>query len=99
MSVILSCWKSPQVWYSVSSERAFKIAGQISSMLVNERDLITKTANDDPCILLILDWKDDPVTPLLNQWNYQAMIHELIGISNHRVKLASVKDEIVLSPD
>jgi len=27
------------------------------------------------------------------------MIHELIGITNHRVKLPGVKDEIVISPD
>lgn len=27
------------------------------------------------------------------------MIHELIGIQNHRVKLIKGKDEIVLSPD
>lgn len=27
------------------------------------------------------------------------MIHELIGITNHRVKLPGVKDEIVINPD
>lgn len=27
------------------------------------------------------------------------MIHELIGIQNHRVKLPGVKDEIVINPD
>ena len=30
-------------------------------------------------MLVILDRRMDPVTPLLNQWTYQAMIHELIG--------------------
>ena len=39
------------------------------------------------------------MTPLLNQWNYQAMIHELIGIQNHRLKLPGVKEEIVINPD
>jgi vacuolar protein sorting-associated protein 45 len=28
------------------------------------------------------------VTPLLSQWTYQAMVHELLGISNNRVSLA-----------
>lgn len=37
--------------------------------------------------LLITDRKEDPVTPLLNQWTYQAMIHELIGIKDNRVDL------------
>eukprot|EP00982_Pelagococcus_subviridis_P005474 29653-Pelagococcus_subviridis.AAC.6 len=35
--------------------------------------------------LLILDRKDDPVTPLLSQWTYQAMVHELLCINNNRV--------------
>jgi vacuolar protein sorting-associated protein 45 len=29
------------------------------------------------------------VTPLLNQWTYQAMVHEWIGITNQRVDLSS----------
>ena len=37
--------------------------------------------------LLILDRRDDPVTPLLSQWTYQAMVHELLGLNNHRVIL------------
>lgn len=27
------------------------------------------------------------MTPLLSQWTYQAMVHELCGITNGRVKL------------
>ena len=34
--------------------------------------------------------KDDPVTPLLLQWTYQAMVHELIGITTNRVDLSKV---------
>jgi hypothetical protein len=32
--------------------------------------------------------REDPVTPLLSQWTYQAMVHELLGINNNRVSLA-----------
>lgn len=38
---------------------------------------------------MILDRREDPVTPLLNQWTYQAMIHEILGINNNRVDLKS----------
>lgn len=31
-------------------------------------------------MVLILDRREDPITPLLNQWTYQAMLHELIGL-------------------
>jgi vacuolar protein sorting-associated protein 45 len=50
-----------------------------------------------------MDRKNDPITPLLKQWTYQAMVHELLGISNGRVDLSKVPDvkpenrEVVLS--
>eukprot|EP01052_Picozoa_sp_SAG31_P017008 SAG31_NODE_1147_length_9665_cov_10.571399_6_plen_516_part_00 len=47
------------------------------------------SADDTAPLLLVIDRYDDPVTPLLNQWTYQAMIHELIGIRNNKVELPS----------
>ena len=55
--------------------------------------------------VLILDRREDPVTPLLNQWTYQAMVHELLGIRNNRVDLKHLPHltdemkEVVLSCD
>lgn len=43
-------------------------------------------------LLLILDRRNDPITPLLSQWTYQAMVHELLGIHNGRVNLSMVPD-------
>jgi len=43
-------------------------------------------------VLLILDRRNDPVTPLLSQWTYQAMVHELLGIQNGRVDLSKIPD-------
>ena len=55
-------------------------------------------------LLLVLDRRDDPVTPLLSQWTYQAMVHELLGLNNHRVVLRGAPgvvdkdlEEVVLS--
>lgn len=48
-------------------------------------------------LLLILDRRDDPVTPLLSQWTYQAMVHELLGLNNHRVILRGCPN--IPSPD
>lgn len=56
-------------------------------------------------VLLILDRRNDPVTPLLTQWTYQAMVHELMGITNGRVDLSKAPDireelkEVVISPE
>ena len=54
-----------------------------------------------PPLLLILDRRNDPVTPLLSQWTYQAMVHELLGIQNGRVDLSKVpeiRQELSVSP-
>ena len=54
-------------------------------------------------LLLVLDRMDDPVTPLLSQWTYQAMVHELLGLNNSRVILRHAPnvsrdlEEVVLS--
>jgi hypothetical protein len=45
-----------------------------------------------PPLLLILDRLNDPVTPLLSQWTYQAMVHEILDIHNGRVDLSNVPD-------
>ncbi len=44
-------------------------------------------AAKQPPLLLIVDRREDPVTPLLNQWTYTAMIHEILGIHNNRVDM------------
>lgn len=45
---------------------------------------------EGPMLLLVLDRADDPVTPLLLQWTYQAMVHELLTITNNRVDLRAL---------
>lgn len=55
---------------------------------------------ENPPLLLILDRRNDPVTPLLTQWTYQAMVHEVLGIRNGRVSLADadgVRPELQVS--
>ncbi|CAI2363735.1 unnamed protein product [Moneuplotes crassus] len=100
LSVVLSCRKQPYVRFSKHSNRAAKLADSFVSYMSSEDELVARSSKDDEkCTLLILDRKDDPVTPLLNQWTYQSMVHELIGITKHRVKLADKKEEIVLNPD
>lgn len=40
--------------------------------------------------LLILDRRDDPLTPLLTPWTYQAMVHQCLGIDKNTVNLKGV---------
>ena len=88
---------------------AKKLATEIRYNITQEDQLFdfsrTTRKADTPPILLILDRREDPITPLLQQWTYQAQVHELLGIQNGRVDLSNVPDirpelkEIVLTPD
>lgn len=61
--------------------------------------------NDSGTLLLILDRRNDPVTPLLTQWTYQAMVHEQLGIQHGRVQLSeaagqsATERQVVLSTE
>ena len=49
--------------------------------------ILGKVSNHPSMRKLIVDRRNDPVTPLLSQWTYQAMVHEMLGITNGRVKI------------
>ena len=48
----------------------------------------TSASPSSSVLVLIFDRRLDPVTPLLNQWTYQAMIHDAFGIKNNVVEMA-----------
>jgi len=53
---------------------------------------MSKSNVSNATTILILDRREDPITPLLNQWTYQAMIHEILEIKNNRVDLKHVEN-------
>ena len=73
--------------YTKSSMMSQRLAEELHRTMQREHELFAFNSDVAP-ILLLLDRRDDPVTPLLNQWMYQAMVHELLGITNHRVDLS-----------
>lgn len=103
LSVLLSMKRRPsQVRYQQTSNIAGRLANEVVKRIDND-DVFDFRRQEGP-LLLILDRCDDPVTPLLTQWTYQAMVHELLGLNNNRVVLkgtpgAKTKDldEVVLS--
>eukprot|EP00123_Amoebidium_parasiticum_P007301 comp18029_c0_seq1/m.18538 comp18029_c0_seq1/g.18538 ORF comp18029_c0_seq1/g.18538 comp18029_c0_seq1/m.18538 type:complete len:592 (-) comp18029_c0_seq1:128-1903(-) len=103
-ALLLSLRKKPVIRYQAKSHMCKRLASDIEAGMKQESSLYDFRRPDVSPLLLILDRKDDPVTPLLNQWTYQAMVHELLGIHNQRVDLSKVpnidKDmkEVVLSP-
>jgi len=51
-----------------------------------------------PATLLLIDRREDPVTPLLSPWTYTAMMHELFGVNNFKVQRDRAKPPEVFSP-
>ncbi|KAH9370451.1 hypothetical protein HPB48_000303 [Haemaphysalis longicornis] len=105
VALLLSLRKAPIVRYQCNSEPARRLAEGVSQWMKREAKLFDFRRPELPPLLLILDRRSDVVTPLLNQWTYQAMVHELLKIQNNRVNLSQVPgisrdlQDIVLSED
>lgn len=88
ISVCLSNRCFPIIKVVKGSEICLMIAQQVYQFFENNSDFIKKECGKElNGYLFIYDRKEDPVTPLLNQWTYQAMIHELLGINNNIVDI------------
>lgn len=92
LALLLALKKKPLIRYQKNSLMAKKLATEVRYSMTQEDQLFDFRKTDTPPILLIVDRRDDPVTPLLTQWTYQAMVHELLGIKNGRVDLRDVPD-------
>jgi vacuolar protein sorting-associated protein 45 len=92
VALLLSLKKKPLIRYARNSLMAKKLATEVRYRMTQEEQLFDFRKPDTPPILLIVDRRDDPVTPLLTQWTYQAMVHELLGIKNGRVDLSQVPE-------
>ncbi|PNS15433.1 hypothetical protein CAC42_692 [Sphaceloma murrayae] len=92
IALLLALKKKPLIRYQKNSFLAKKLATETRYQMTQEDQLFDFRKTDTPPILLIVDRRDDPVTPLLTQWTYQAMVHELLGIHNGKVDLSEVPD-------
>ncbi|KAI0304470.1 Sec1 family-domain-containing protein [Multifurca ochricompacta] len=92
IAVMLSLKKKPVIRYEKMSAMARKLAVELHNRIQAESQLFDFRLTQIPPLLLILDRRNDPVTPMLSQWTYQAMVHELLGIRNGRVDMSRVPD-------
>jgi vacuolar protein sorting-associated protein 45 len=102
LSLLLAFKRRPaQIRYQGTSDLARRIATDVVTQI--ERDDVFDFRRQEGPLLLILDRRDDPLTPLLTQWTYQAMVHELLGLHNNRVVLRGAPgvrkdvEEVVIS--
>ncbi|KAL0724289.1 hypothetical protein Bca4012_038888 [Brassica carinata] len=106
-AVFLALKRRPVIRYQRTSDTAKRIAQETAKLMYqHESGLFDFRRTESSPLLLVIDRRDDPVTPLLNQWTYQAMVHELIGLQDNKVDLRAIgslsKDqqvEVVLSSE
>ncbi|ELR14005.1 vacuolar protein sortingassociated protein 45, putative [Acanthamoeba castellanii str. Neff] len=87
-SVLLAFKRKPVIRCARNSEIGQRVAQDITKRMTQEKSLFDFRRTETAPLLIILDRRNDPVSPLLHQWTYQAMVHELLGIQNNRVDLS-----------
>nr|XP_048331887.1 vacuolar protein sorting-associated protein 45 homolog isoform X1 [Ziziphus jujuba var. spinosa] len=105
-AVFLALKRRPIIRYQSKSDVAKRVAHETAKLMYQqESGLFDFRRTEVSPLLLVIDRRDDPVTPLLNQWTYQAMVHELIGIQDNKVDLRNMgkfskdQQEVVLSSE
>lgn len=99
LGVCLSLKQRPFIRYQCTSEPAGRLAREVMHQIEREDQKGNLFDFHGNCELIIMDRKSDPVTPLLTQWLYLAMVHEFFVLWNNRVKLRSSagEDEFVMN--
>jgi len=103
-SLFLAIKMRPAIRYDANSKLCRFMCERMSVRMDQENALFDFRRRDTNPVVLILDRMQDPLTPLVTPWTYEAMIHELIGIKNNRVNLRHSPDakkgfqEVVLDP-
>lgn len=92
LALLLSLKKKPLIRYEKNSVLCRKLATELRYAMTQEEQLFDFRRPDTPPMLLLVDRREDVITPLLSQWTYQAMVHELLGIENGRVDLSNVPE-------
>jgi vacuolar protein sorting-associated protein 45 len=93
VATMLSTRTFPVIKYTKGSTVCAMLAQRVYEYFNNNADFIKRECGKEVNgVLFLFDRKEDPITPLLNQWTYQAMIHELIGINNNIITIKKDND-------
>ena len=90
-ALFLSVRRRPVIRYQRGSDSAYRLADSLYGLTYKQQYGVFDFGSRSTPVVLILERKDDPVTPLLTQWTYQAMLHDLVGISDGTIRLTSTK--------
>lgn len=100
----ISMRSNPVIKYIKKNELSSLLANKLNEMFSDNRDVVGKNCGNNPnSMIFIYDRREDPITPLLTQWTYQAMIHDnykinnnIIDFQNEKVVLSDLEDDFLL---
>lgn len=78
IATMLMMNRRPAIRYRKGNQVAERLAAELAARMKTVHQSFPDLKAKE-CVLVIADRLDDPVTPLLTQWTYEAMIHEIIG--------------------
>lgn len=78
VSSMLMTKRRPVIRFRKGNRVAQRLAEEVAQRMRSVHQGFPDLKNQN-CVFVIVDRMDDPVTPLLTQWTYEAMIHEFIG--------------------
>lgn len=76
------------VRYQTTSRPCMELAGALDTLVrVQENSIHGFQTRQGTPLLLLMDRCEDPISPLIKPWTYQAMLHEYVGIKLNTVDL------------
>lgn len=93
-SLCFALRRIPYVRFQTNSAVCERLAAKLFERFQSELKESPNSFNQSKTksVLILLERREDPITPLLTQWTYQAMLHELLGIKNNRIDLSHDKN-------
>jgi vacuolar protein sorting-associated protein 45 len=81
-SFLLSGRIKPDICFSTTYDST-RILAESLSTIISKDNTFQFASNKDSYLLLLVDRREDAITPLLTKWTYQSIIHELFDFSNN----------------
>ena len=99
ISSMCSLRQIPVIRYLQNSDISLQIGDRVSSKLKNIGISYPTDFERGKSLLLIMERREDPITPLLFHWSYQSMLHEIFGINANKITHDGKEYNLNLSHD
>lgn len=92
-SVLCAFKLKTAIRYEATSPLCKAIGERLSAQIDDNSDLFQST--NAASLILLIDRRTDPITPVLHNWSYQSLLHEFFGIQNNIVKIQNAQPVVL----